>query len=522
MAAPRADYLVSLERGLLGLCLLDPVLLRRAERHLEAADWADARHARYYAAAIELQSRGADPSALSVGLELRRLGEFDPSDEAYLTELVADPGSVDPRSFDERVARVREESARRQAKALLVDGGKILDDRGAPLGESLGELRRQIGELEVKEGVEELPPIATTAEEILATLDSGVDPGTPTGLPNLDFAIQGGIKPSQLVVIAGSTGGGKTSLATQIALLAAQWAGREKTRGWVLFFSLEMSASELVIRMVSQVVPITDGYRPPEGFSRRDRVKVREGLTRMKALPMRIEVPRTATVAAIRGTIERHIVEHGKPALVVVDHIGLLKEPKVRGGRTEEVGMITRGLKEMAMQLNLPVVALAQLNREVGKREDHRPQLTDLRESGSIEQDANIVMLVHRPSYFLPPESRALEEARGAEALVYIAKNRSGPTAEVRFEWVGPRYLFRLPTDWTERNPALVDDESIIDHSAQALPAGDDPDAALFGDGSATPDPGAPTETPLLGEGGSPSEPDEAAGDSDEAAELFA
>jgi hypothetical protein len=111
---------------------------------------------------------------------------------------------------------------------------------------------------------------------------------------------------------------------------------------------------------------------------------------------------------------------------------------------------------------------------------------------------------------------------RGAEAWVYIAKNRSGPTAEVRFEWVGPRYLFRLPTDWTERNPALVDDESIIDHSAQALPAGDDPDAALFGDGSATPDPGAPTETPLLGEGGSPSEPDEAAGDSDEAAELFA
>jgi replicative DNA helicase len=520
MAAPRGDYLASLERGLLGLCLLDPALLRRAERHLAADDWADQRHARFYGAALALVSRGADASALTVGLELKRLGELDAVDEGYLAELTADPGSIDPRSVDERISRVREESARRRAKALLVDGEKVLDDRGAPLGEALGELRRQIGELEVREGVEELPPIATTADEILATLDSGVDPGTPTGLPNLDYAIQGGIKPSQLVVIAGSTGGGKTSLATQIALLSAQWAGREQTRGWVLFFSLEMSASELVIRMVSQVVPITDGYRPPEGFSRRDRTRVREGLTKMRALPMRIEVPRTGTVIGIRGSIERHTVEHGKPALVVIDHIGLLKEPKVRGGRTEEVGMITRGLKEMAMQLDIPVIALAQLNREVGKREDHRPQLSDLRESGSIEQDANIVMLVHRPSYFLAPEQRAIEEARGAEAWVYIAKNRSGPTAEVKFEWVGPRYLFRLPSDWSERNQALMDDESIIDHSAPALAPGDDPDALMFGDGSATPDPGAPAALPA-GAPNAAADP-AAVSDGDEATDLFA
>lgn len=520
--APRGDYLASLERGLLGLCLLDPVLLRRAERHLAADDWADPRHVRFYAAALALVARGADPSALAVGLELKRLGELDGSDEAYLAELTADPGSIDPRSVDERIARVREESARRRATGLLVDGEKTLSDRAAPLGETLGELRRQIGELEVREGVEELPPIASTAEEILANLDSGIDPGTTTGLPNLDYAIQGGMKNSQLIVVAGSTGGGKTSLATQIALLAAQQAGRDTTRGWVLFFSLEMSAPELVIRMVSQVVPIIDGYRAPDGFSRRDREKVREGLTRMKALPMRIEVPRTATVIGIRGSIERHIVEHGKPALVVIDHIGLLKEPKARGGRTEEVGMITRGLKELAMQLDVPVMALAQLNREVGKREDHRPQLTDLRESGSIEQDANIVMLVHRPSYFLPPEQRALEEARGAEAWVYVAKNRSGPTAEVRFEWVGPRYLFRLPADWSEKNQQLVDGDSIIDHTSPTIVPGSDPDADMFGDGSAVTDPGAPSpipparslEEPFSDKGGTPP--------SDEAAELFA
>jgi replicative DNA helicase len=466
-----ARYASSLEKSVIGLCLLDARLIGRAERDLEAEDFDDPRHRKIFTIILELGRAQRTVDIAAVALEARRSGSFDDDDEAYLGSLISDPGATDPRAFDERVRLLREESLRRQAEAALKERASESRDRTVPLSETLAAARRAIGELEATEGNEELPPIAVAADTVLDQLDRGVSPGTPTGLPNLDDAIQGGIKPSQLVVIAGNTGSGKTSLAMQIGLLAAQWAGRRREeRGYVLIFSLEMSAIELVIRMVSQVVAITDGYRPPSGFSDRDKPKVREALARIKELPIRVEVPRRSTVDGIRASVERFIGEHGVPSLVVVDHIGLLKDPKVKGGRTEEVGSITRGLKEMAMQLDLPVLALAQLNREVGKRDDHRPQLSDLRESGSIEQDANVVALVHRPSYYLKDleERRRLEES-GAEAYVMIAKNRSGPTAEVLFEWVGPRYLFRVPMDWAART-GMGDDYGIIESPHAGTP----------------------------------------------------
>lgn len=466
-----SDYGLDLERSVLGICLLEPAALITAERILVPEDFADRRHARLFEVMIEMRRAGAYISPVSVGLELKRRGFLDDDGEEYLTTLISNPVAADPRAIEERARLLRDESLRRIAERHLMSAAAEVRHRRTSLVEILASLRTKISELEVLSDRQELPPIAVVADELLTQLERGtMEVGTPTGLTPLDEVIAGGIKPGQMVVLAGATGSGKTSLAMEIALLSAQWAAKDPIgRGWVLVFSFEMSANELVVRLVQQVVPIVDGYRPPHGFSNRDKPKVREAIKRIRDLPIRIETDAPRTVAGVRGAVERFILEHGRPSLVIIDHIGLMKDPAVRGGRTEEVSAITAALKTMAMQLKIPLLALAQLNREVGRREDHRPQLTDLRESGSIEQDSNIVLLVYRPSYYWKDEElKRAEEEKGAEAFVIIAKNRSGPTASLKFEWIGPRYLFRIPADWLTKHN-ISDNYGLIEHPAAVL-----------------------------------------------------
>src|SRR5690606_7254811 len=144
------------------------------------------------------------------------------------------------------------------------------------------------------------------------------------------------------------------------------------------------------------------------------------------------------------GVIARHIAQHGKPSLVVIDHIGLLDAPGIKE-RTVAVGKITRALKNLARRLEIPVIALCQVNRQVDQREDHRPMLSDLRESGTIEHDANIIVFTYRPSYYLKPAERQAIEEAGADAEIIIAKNRSGQVQSLDcFTWIGPRTLFMV------------------------------------------------------------------------------
>jgi replicative DNA helicase len=464
------DYGLRLERGILGILLLDPESIPIAEKHLTAEDFGDRRNAQIYETLLALQRAGRDTSPVSVALELKRLGLIA-DDGAYILDLVGEPDALDPGAIDERIEALLVESRRRRALEAIGEATKRLRDRRNNLGNVLRQLRGELTEIERSESATELEPIATAADELLRQMETGVDPGTPTGLVNLDRAIQGGIKPTQLVVLAGDTGSGKTSLAMEIALLAGQWAARDLAkRGWILIYSFEMSPNELIVRLVLQATNVRDGYHPPDGFSLRDRERVRAALERIRSLPIRIETEIPRTVDAIRASIERHMLEHGRPALVIIDHIRLMKAPSVRGNRTEEVAAITSDLKTMAMQLEIPVLALAQLNRDPLRREDHRPQLSDLRESGSIEQDANIVLLVYRPSYYLKdPDERARLEAAGTEAYVYVAKNRSGPPAKVDFEWIGPRFLFRIPASVLAAH-GMPDDYGVIDAPVATLP----------------------------------------------------
>ena len=437
------DYRLNLERSVLGVLVWDARAVLRSQAVLDEDSFSDPRHRAIWEACVVLREdgRGLDPTVVAMELQrTSRIGEAGGAE--YIGSLVADP-----RHLDENVGKLREEIKRGQIERAMSAVSRVAADRSVPVSEVLSEAMRQLDTIELDDPEAELRPISDATAEILAELETEVDPGTPTGFPSLDLAIQGGIKASQMVVVAGSTGSGKTALGSQIALRAAQWAALDPRRGDVLIFSFEMSQKELAIRILIQATPqIRFGYHPPAGFAEVDKPAVRAAVEHIAVLPIRIEEKAGETVGAVRAAVERHIQRAGgrKPCLVIVDHIGLLNAPKT-SNRTEAVGQITRGLKNMARLLDIPVLALAQLNREVGKRDDHKPQLTDLRESGSIEQDANIVLLIHRPSIYHDEDVRKVEEAAGAEASIIVAKNRSGPTATIPMVWFGPLAVFSEP-----------------------------------------------------------------------------
>ena len=274
-----------------------------------------------------------------------------------------------------------------------------------------------------------------------------LDLGTPTGIFALDDAIGGGIKPGQLVVLAGPTGGGKSALSTQIALYAAQWAAWNN-KGDVLYFSYEMNAPELTNRLIIQATPeIRDGFHAPAGWSERDRPFVEASRKKISELPMRINEKGSGDWISLKAEIRdntQSFSDGRRPALVVVDHIGLIGSAD-SGSDQEILDRVVRGLKTIATDLKVPVLALAQFSRKANsKNPDNRPLLSDLRGSSAIVSDANIVLLLHTPYIYLHDiEERRRLVASGAPVTLFVAKNRSGAQTDIDLEWVGPHLTFR-------------------------------------------------------------------------------
>jgi replicative DNA helicase len=274
-----------------------------------------------------------------------------------------------------------------------------------------------------------------------AFLSDGHVTGVTTGLRDLDKKL-GGMQPSDLIIVAGRPSMGKTALATTIAFNAArayaETGGREG--GIVGFFSLEMSADQLATRLLSDLAEISgDRIRRGE-FTKEDFHRLAEQSTRLAQIPLFIDDTPALSITAVRTRARRMKRKHGL-GMLVVDYLQLLRGTgsKQSENRVLEVSEITRGLKAIAKELAIPVVALSQLSRAVESREDKRPQLSDLRESGSIEQDADVVMFVYREQYYLerekPNESDAakMETWQNRMASVHnvaeavIGKQRHGP-----------------------------------------------------------------------------------------------
>jgi replicative DNA helicase len=279
--------------------------------------------------------------------------------------------------------------------------------------------------------------------------------GLATGLTDLD-ARMGGLQPSDLIIVAGRPGMGKTAFATNIAYnVARAWRGEVRPDGHIMtvnggivgFFSLEMSAEQLATRIIAEQTGIPSSTIRRGGIQEHDFEKIKDVVIELQHLPFFIDESGGLTVAQLAARARRLKRQKGLD-LLVIDYIQLLAGSSRRAleGRVHEVTEITTSLKALAKELNVPVMAISQLSRQVENRDDKRPQLSDLRESGSIEQDADVVMFVFREEYYLSnkeprPGSEEhvkwqleMAEVHG-KAEIIIGKQRHGPTGTVALQF---------------------------------------------------------------------------------------
>jgi replicative DNA helicase len=288
--------------------------------------------------------------------------------------------------------------------------------------------------------------------------------GVPTGLIDMDGKL-GGLHDSDLIILAGRPSMGKTALATNIAFNAAyaykeevDALGRKKGVDGAItaFFSLEMSSEQLAARILAEQAEINSHKIRQGEMSNEEFERLVVAAQNLHRLPLFIDDTPALSISAVRTRARRLQRQHGL-GLIVIDYLQLLRGSSSNSeNRVQEVSEITRGLKALAKELSVPVIALSQLSRAVEQREDKRPQLADLRESGSIEQDADVVMFVFREQYYLeraepgqrPEESQEKFNERHAKwmqrceevyntAEVIIAKQRHGPVGTVRLAFHG-------------------------------------------------------------------------------------
>jgi len=269
--------------------------------------------------------------------------------------------------------------------------------------------------------------------------------GVPTGLRDLDDKL-GGLHQSDLIIIAGRPSMGKTSLATNIAFNAAQKLQDSGKKSSIAFFSLEMSSEQLSTRIISEQARISSNDIRRGRISDDQFDKFLETSKNIAELPLYIDETPAISIAALSNRARRIKRLFGLD-MIVVDYIQLMRGTTYnKDGRVQEISQITQGLKAIAKELVVPVVALSQLSRQVEQRDDHKPQLADLRESGSIEQDADVVMFVYREGYYLSrkePREATVEHAEWQAkmnevahlAQIIIGKQRHGPIGNVTLEF---------------------------------------------------------------------------------------
>ena len=268
--------------------------------------------------------------------------------------------------------------------------------------------------------------------------------GVPTGLTDLDDRL-GGLHKSDLLIIAGRPSMGKTALATNIAFNAAKKIQEDGRKSTIAFFSLEMSSEQLSTRILAEQSRIKSNDIRRGRISEEQFDKFIETSKNISELPLYIDETPAISIAALSNRARRIKRLYGLD-MVVIDYIQLMRASNFREGRVQEISEITQGLKALAKELAVPVLALSQLSRAVEQRDDKKPQLADLRESGSIEQDADVVMFVYREAYYLErkePRPATVEHAEWQSKMnevsnlaeIIIGKQRHGPTGNIMLEF---------------------------------------------------------------------------------------
>jgi replicative DNA helicase len=441
------------EQGLLGAILYDNETFNRIGDRLRAQHFHDPVHGKIFEVCQQLIARGKLADAVILREHFTRDGALaDIGGAAYLLTLVQNAARL-PAHAQEYAELIYDLSLRRD---LIRIGEEISRQATTPTESQTGvaqieEAERQLFQLAstgaASKGFGEFANALATSIEMAAAAyenKSGLS-GLSTGFSDLDRLL-GGLHGSDLIILAGRPSMGKTALATNLAFNVARArmmsqregrTGKDQQGGVVGFFSLEMSAEQLATRMLSEFAEI-ESHRIKRGeIDPSEYGRLKDAAVELNALPLHIDETGGISLPALMARARRLQRSVGLD-LIVVDYLQLVTAASRRSeGRVQEVSEITQGLKALAKDLKVPVIALSQLSRQVELREDKRPQLSDLRESGSIEQDADVVMFVYREEYYLAraePKAgtdahfewqRELDQIRN-RAEVIVGKQRHG------------------------------------------------------------------------------------------------
>ena len=428
---------VEAEAALLGALMIDNRLVEDVQLKLKSHHFFEPLHGRIYEAVLRM----TDANRVANPVTLRPLFESDEAMKevggpAYLAQLTGSGAAViGARDFATQIYELALLRALIGVGRDLVEGALDTSEEVAPLVQ-IEKAETELYKVAEEGGAEGRAKsfgeaaIASIRNAEAALNRGGGLTGITTGFECLNSRI-GGLQRSDLIIVAGRPGMGKTALATNMAFATAERflqdqvdsIDPEKSAGAPIgFFSLEMSSEQLVTRVLSEQAKVTAEQIRTGNIGRHEFQSFARTADRLHSLPFYIDDTPGLTIAALR-TRARRLKRQKGIGMVVVDYLQLLQGTGRSGSdnRVQEISEISRGLKQLAKELDVPVIGLSQLSRAVEQREDKRPQLSDLRESGSIEQDADIVLLVHRPEMYGDDE-------RKGEADLIVAKNRSGPT----------------------------------------------------------------------------------------------
>ena len=395
-------------------------------------------HQLIYTAILAVYDRVSNADPLLVADELKRTDQINRAGGAgYLYELQAPIVETESTEF---YADILHEKATR--RRLTQAGGQIRElaqDETVELTEILNQSQEavfELGQNDAQRGFHSIRPLITTSIDAIEKLYHKADRflGVPTGFMDFDH-MTSGLQPGNFIIIAARPSMGKTTL----VLNMAQNVALEQERP-VAVFSLEMPAQDIVMRMLAAEARIDFGRLRTGNFSEDYWRPLTEGASRLAEAPILINDNRGLTVQGLRAEGRRLKGEHNDLALIIVDYLQLLRGTGRYNAREQEISEISRALKVLAWELNVPIIACSQLSREVERRPDKQPQLSDLRESGAIEQDADIVAFLYREDYYE-------EEDAGdrVEANLMIKKQRNGPTGTVVLYFTKKQMRFENP-----------------------------------------------------------------------------
>jgi len=418
------------ERSVLGAMLQSSDAVMLAQETLKSEDFYDPAHKEIFDSMMYISSQSRPVDLITLDEELNRRGRLD--GVGGLDYLIMLSQFVPTTANTGAYIRIIDEKS--TLRKLIAASNEISQKSYAAEEETsdiLAEAEKQIYDITMRKGGEMLQPIQNVLLDTYERIEElvrnkGKIEGVPTGYPDLDRMLTG-MHPGEFILIAGRPSMGKTSIGMNIVENAAIRHGAK-----CAVFSLEMPAEQLVMRMLCTEAKVDMQSVRRGTLTMEDWERLTDAMVPIARSHIYIDATSGLSVAQVRSKARRLQMEHGLD-LIMIDYLGLMSGSGKSTSRQEEVSGISRALKGLAQELKVPVVVLSQLSRANAGRSDHRPILSDIRDSGAIEQDADVVMFVHRESYYNPDT----EKKNIAEVI--IAKQRNGPLGTVELGWA-PEY----------------------------------------------------------------------------------